>query len=345
MSAKFTLVNQCSYTVWPGILSGAGTPQLSTTGFALQPGQSNSIPVPPSWSGRLWGRTLCNQDPTGKFTCVTGDCGSGTLECAGAGAVPPATLAEFTLNGAGGLDFYDVSLVDGYNLPMLVVPQGGSGGNCTATGCVVELNGACPSELKVTNSVDGGEIVACKSACEAFGDPKYCCSGAYATPDTCKPSSYSQYFKNACPRAYSYAYDDGTSTFTCASADYTISFCPIPAARVTIIRFLLVEEIIRRAITGDKQRLIFLKRYCQSQPHVTSLHRHFSGDLAVIVAVLNACNVCALSVSLTAAIGLWFPLLGPGPTRVFRKDSPMNDNRRRPAFLPSNPTWNFDADF
>ncbi|CAK9169208.1 unnamed protein product [Ilex paraguariensis] len=230
MSAKFTLVNQCSYTVWPGILSGAGTPQLSTTGFALQPGQSNSIPVPPSWSGRLWGRTLCNQDPTGKFTCVTGDCGSGTLECAGAGAVPPATLAEFTLNGAGGLDFYDVSLVDGYNLPMLVVPQGGSGGNCTATGCVVELNGACPSELKVTNSVDGGEIVACKSACEAFGDPKYCCSGAYATPDTCKPSSYSQYFKNACPRAYSYAYDDGTSTFTCASADYIISFCPIPAA-------------------------------------------------------------------------------------------------------------------
>jgi len=52
------------------------------------------------------------------------------------------------------------------------------------------------------------------------------CSGAYASPATCKPSSYSQFFKSACPRAYSYTYDDGTSTFTCDSADSTITFCP-----------------------------------------------------------------------------------------------------------------------
>ncbi|XP_059623485.1 thaumatin-like protein 1 [Cornus florida] len=225
-SATFTIVNQCSYPVWPGILSSAGTPPLSTTGFTLQPAESTSISVPTSWSGRLWGRTICASDSTGKFTCVTGDCGSGDLQCSGAGASPPATLAEFTLNGAGGLDFYDVSLVDGYNLPMLVVAKGGTGGNCTATGCVVDLNGACPSELRVSSS-DGS--VACKSACEAFGDPQYCCSGAYATPDTCRPSYYSEYFKSACPRAYSYAYDDGTSTFTCASADYVITFCPSPS--------------------------------------------------------------------------------------------------------------------
>jgi len=136
--------------------------------------------------------------------------------------VPPVTLAEFTLNGAGGFDFYDVSLVDGYNLPMTVVAEGGTGGNCTTTGCVVDLNAACPSQLKVMNS---GEDVACKSACEAFGAPQYCCNGAYSTPDTCKPSSYSEFFKSACPRAYSYAYDDGTSTFTCASANYVITFC------------------------------------------------------------------------------------------------------------------------
>ncbi|CAK7334259.1 unnamed protein product [Dovyalis caffra] len=227
-SSTFTIINKCNYQVWPGILSGAGTPQLPTTGFVLQPGESNSISFPPSWSGRLWGRTLCTQDSTsGKFSCQTGDCGSPTLECSGGGAAPPATLAEFTLNGANGLDFYDVSLVDGYNLPMLITPQSGKGGNYTATGCVVDLNNACPNELKV---VDGGngENLACKSACDAFGDPKYCCSGAYATPDTCKPSSYSQFFKNACPRAYSYAYDDGTSTFTCAGADYVITFCPAP---------------------------------------------------------------------------------------------------------------------
>ncbi|CAJ1930413.1 unnamed protein product [Sphenostylis stenocarpa] len=223
-SSTFTIVNKCSYTVWPGILSSAGTSPLSTTGFVLQPGESNVVGVPPAWSGRLWGRTLCSQDAAGKFSCVTGDCGSSAVECAGGNAAPPATLAEFTLNGAGGLDFFDVSLVDGYNLPMIVEPQGETGGgNCTATGCVVDLNTPCPTELKVMSSGDG---VACKSACEAFGDPQYCCSGAYATPDTCKPSSYSQFFKSACPRAYSYAYDDGSSTFTCASADYTITFCP-----------------------------------------------------------------------------------------------------------------------
>ncbi|KAG4934535.1 hypothetical protein JHK87_048537 [Glycine soja] len=179
ISTTFTLVNKCEYTVWPGILSNAGVPPLSTTGFVLQTGASTTIAAPASWGGRFWGRTLCSQDSTsGKFSCVTGDCGSGKLECSGNGAAPPATLAEFTLDGAGGLDFFDVSLVDGYNVPMLVVPQGGSGEKCSATGCVGDLNGACPSELKVMSG-DGREgVVACKSACEAFNSPQYCCSGA-----------------------------------------------------------------------------------------------------------------------------------------------------------------------
>ncbi|GAV56748.1 Thaumatin domain-containing protein [Cephalotus follicularis] len=226
-STTFTIVNKCEYTVWPGILSNAGVPTLSPTGFVLQNGESKTITAPTSWGGRFWGRTKCTQDSTGKFSCETGDCGSGKVECSGTGAVPPATLAEFTLDGSGGLDFFDVSLVDGYNLPMLVVPQGGTGDNCTYTGCVVDLNAACPSDLKVMSD-DGSEDVACKSACEAFQQPQYCCSGAYASPDTCKPSSYSEIFKTACPRAYSYAYDDKTSTFTCANADYSITFCPSP---------------------------------------------------------------------------------------------------------------------
>uniref|UniRef100_A0A7N0ZU85 Thaumatin-like protein n=1 Tax=Kalanchoe fedtschenkoi TaxID=63787 RepID=A0A7N0ZU85_KALFE len=227
VSTKFTILNSCTYTVWPGLLSGAGTAQLPTTGFALAPGDSAIVPIPPSWSGRLWGRTRCTTDPsTNRFTCLTGDCGSGAIDCSGSGAAPPSTLVEFTLNGADGLDFYDVSLVDGYNLPMLITPQGGN--NCTPTGCAADLNMGCPNELKVMTAEEG-EGVACKSACEAFGDPQYCCSGAYATPDTCKPSTYSEMFKAACPRAYSYAYDDGTSTFTCAAADYLITFCPSAA--------------------------------------------------------------------------------------------------------------------
>lgn len=226
-SATFTFLNKCDQTVWPGLLSNAGIAPLSTTGFSLQIGESRAVSAPQNWGGRFWGRTLCGVDASGKFTCATADCGSGTVECSGGNAAPPATLAEFTLDGGGGMDFYDVSLVDGYNLPLLVVPQGGSGQKCTSTGCSVDLNAACPSELGVISGNDN-KRVACKSACEAFGDPQYCCSGAYSTPDTCKPSAYSELFKSACPRAYSYAYDDQSSTFTCTGADYLIIFCPSP---------------------------------------------------------------------------------------------------------------------
>ncbi|KAF2295617.1 hypothetical protein GH714_033311 [Hevea brasiliensis] len=66
--------------------------------------------------GLMWGRTFCSEDSTGKFSCLTGDCGSGKLECSGGGAAPPATLAEFKLDGYGGIDYFDVSLVHGYNL-------------------------------------------------------------------------------------------------------------------------------------------------------------------------------------------------------------------------------------
>ncbi|GER26613.1 pathogenesis-related thaumatin superfamily protein [Striga asiatica] len=225
-SSKFTFVNNCPYTVWPGLLSNAGIASLPTTGFSLNSGESRGIDAPAGWGGRMWGRTNCTMSPDGKFTCGTGDCGSGTVDCGGAGAAPPATLAEFTLDGADGADgkdFFDVSLVDGYNLPMLVVPQGGSGANCTSTGCAADLTGgACPADLRV----EGG--VACMSACDRFGREEYCCSGAYDSPAICKPSEYSKAFKRACPSAYSYAFDDASSTFTCTGADYTITFCPAP---------------------------------------------------------------------------------------------------------------------
>ncbi|GMN48702.1 hypothetical protein TIFTF001_017867 [Ficus carica] len=230
-STSFKIVNKCRSTIWPGFLSGANSPSLPTTGFALRSGESRSFHVPRAWSGRFWARTHCGRDSAGKFTCLTGDCGSGRVECEGSGAKPPASLAEFTLNGADGLDFYDVSLVDGYNLPMLIVPRRGTRGGCGATGCLVDLNGACPAALRVARESGGRGSVACRSACEAFGDPRFCCSEAYNTPDTCGPSAYSLFFKHACPRAYSYAYDDKTSTYTCASADYTIIFCPLPYTR------------------------------------------------------------------------------------------------------------------
>ncbi|XP_043691692.1 pathogenesis-related thaumatin-like protein 3.5 [Telopea speciosissima] len=218
-AANFTLKNNCRNTIWPGIQAGSGKPVLNNGGLKLKPNESVNINAPTGWSGRFWGRRSCSFDATGKGTCLTGDCG-GVLECAGAGGAPPTTLAEFTLDSP--MDFYDVSLVDGYDLSVSIVPVGGTG-DCKPTKCVSDLNKTCPTGLQVKNSK--GRVIACKSACMTFNTPEYCCTGAFGSPNTCKPTDYSKAFKAACPTAYSYAYDDATSTFTCKGANYLISFC------------------------------------------------------------------------------------------------------------------------
>ncbi|KAG7556374.1 Osmotin/thaumatin-like superfamily [Arabidopsis suecica] len=230
-SSTFVITNNCPFTIWPGTLAGSGTQPLPTTGFRLDVGQSVRIPSALGWSGRIWARTGCNFDANGAGKCMTGDCG-GKLECAGNGAAPPTSLFEITLgHGADDKDFYDVSLVDGYNLPIVALPTGGGLiGACNATGCVADINISCPKELQVVGEAERG-VVACKSACEAFGLDQYCCSGQFANPTTCRPSFYSSIFKRACPRAYSYAFDDGTSTFTCKASQYAIIFCPVRVKR------------------------------------------------------------------------------------------------------------------
>ena len=50
----------------------------------------------------------------GGGNCTTGDCGSNQIEVQWCRGHAPATLAEARLNGDAGMDFCDVSLVDGY---------------------------------------------------------------------------------------------------------------------------------------------------------------------------------------------------------------------------------------
>lgn len=55
-----------------------------------------------------------------------GDCGATAngfgMECKGIGGQPPATLAEFTLSGSDGSDYYDLSNVDGHTISMTIRP-------------------------------------------------------------------------------------------------------------------------------------------------------------------------------------------------------------------------------
>ncbi|XP_073107171.1 thaumatin-like protein, partial [Elaeis guineensis] len=153
--------------------------------------------------------TGCSFDGNGNGHCQTGDCG-GKLACTAYGS-PPNTLAEFALNQYQNLDFIDISLVDGFNVPMDFNPTSGCsrGIRCTA-----DIVGQCPNMLKAP----GG----CNNPCTVFKTNEYCCNSG-----GCGPTNYSKFFKNRCPDAYSYPKDDQTSTFTCpGGTNYKVIFCP-----------------------------------------------------------------------------------------------------------------------
>jgi hypothetical protein len=316
----FTFANHCGYDVWvgaegnpiaPPVPCSAGCPggtvcntanQLCTwsvpsaSNWELAGGQSMALTLPPSWGGRFWPRTEC-ATANGQTTCATGDCG-GNLVCpVGVGGRPPATLAEFTvMPPSSGSDFYDVSNVDGSNVPLSIAPTPGTfdptpppGANlpyyCGSPGCTSncgalpacswDLASSCPSALQ---DQDPGHYVGCRSANQvcavdpsspaldcANEDDLYGCTGggpngvsgscysaganatccgcpSWSPAGTCRssnprwtppslPGTYAQVFKDACPTAYSFPYDDLTSTFTCvgsssANTGYTITFCP-----------------------------------------------------------------------------------------------------------------------
>ncbi|KAK1221790.1 hypothetical protein PQX77_015409 [Marasmius sp. AFHP31] len=202
----FTVKNNCAFTIWPGMFTdpnvGPARPDHAT-GWEAPSGSSVQFNVPNDWkAGRIWG-------------------------------VPPASLAEWTLSGDGNRDFYDVSLVDGFNLPMAITNNVG----CPVADCPVDLNANCPAELRGPAAPDGNNA-GCKSACLANldgnqADSANCCSGSHNTPETCPASGvqFYSYFKDNCRNSYAYAYDEASQTalWTCDSglnADYTLTFCP-----------------------------------------------------------------------------------------------------------------------
>ncbi|MEV7384726.1 thaumatin family protein [Streptomyces sp. NPDC091215] len=217
-----TLVNRLSQTIWPAIAADPKHP-VAATGWVLKPGQSLSFAIPDHWDVRLWARAGCSFDAAGNGSCLSGGCGK--FQCGSTWGEFPSTLAEFNLNAWNGMDFYDVSQVEGYNLPMWVNSYGGTSkdkidaNGCTAAGCVKDTIATCPKKLQRTRD---GRVVACLSACLVFNTDQTCCTGAYAARPQCVPSSWpvdsAAVFKAADPNAYSYVNDDATSVFTCSGA-------------------------------------------------------------------------------------------------------------------------------
>jgi hypothetical protein len=135
-ATTLTLHNLCSYPVWPLVIPNTGFPTISENSDRLDDGGRGlvSFRFPDSfWAGRVVARTFCSSGPS---RCETG-------------SAPPATVVQMVVHAAEGqtqdLAAYNVSLMDGFNVPAVVSPQAVGGGQCLALGCAADLNaGCCP---------------------------------------------------------------------------------------------------------------------------------------------------------------------------------------------------------
>ncbi|KAL8387137.1 hypothetical protein RB595_010130 [Gaeumannomyces hyphopodioides] len=310
------ITNSCPDTIWPAVATQHGRgPGLG--GFELGGGKTRDFNVSFDWQGRIWGRTNCtfNANGTGPAdpikgsaagpgtACATGDC-FGVRDCTGGGQVP-STLAEFTLQGGvgGKQTFYDISLVDGYNLPVGIVyipapnttfiPPNLVNPSCIATGgwlappsriggTYTNRSYPMPYEPRQDNAAvrrwcpwplqrfppekpgdgvypypdDGVErppFNPCMSACVATNSDEDCCRGSHNDPNVCRGGLYAANAKRVCPDAYSFAYDDQTSTFIIPSGGgWEVVFCP--AGRSTNILSTFGTQMQHLAASGNLTR-------------------------------------------------------------------------------------------
>jgi len=187
------------------------------------------------------------------------------------------------------LSFYDISLVDGYNLPIAIQVIPNSHGpyiplpNETNPSCVgsigdlapigfdpyannsqlflgtnsscplpfdsqstsQEVASWCPKDLQLNTAQNTGNtrppFDPCLSACSKYNTGQYCCTGKYDSAKKCTPNYYSKVAKQVCPDAFSYAFDDASSTFTVpVGAGFEVIFCP--GGRSTTIRQTLAKS-------------------------------------------------------------------------------------------------------
>jgi len=126
---KLTLHNLCPYPVWPLVTANAGYPSVAGTDARLDGNGEGLVTMAlpqGAWSGRVVARTGCADDG---MACGD-DCSPPQCET---GNAPPGTVAQVSV---GGLAMYSVSLVDGFNVPMVVTPHDfAAGAQCPTLWC------------------------------------------------------------------------------------------------------------------------------------------------------------------------------------------------------------------
>jgi hypothetical protein len=230
-------------------------------------------------------------------------------------------LAEFDYaGGSGGKQiFYDISLVDGYNIPLAIVFIPGDNANlsdippnltnpaCIATagwladpapsGLLGNLSTPafpipyesartnadaadwCPWDLQVSPPTKPGDGVypypddnikrpvfdPCLAACIKTHADSDCCTGAFSDRSKCKPNLYATQAKAICPDAYSYPFDDETSTFIIPTGGgFEIQFCPKGRSTNILKTFqqqlnsLSSANVVSKAVIADCQNTTWI---------------------------------------------------------------------------------------
>lgn len=220
---------------------------------------------------------------------------------------------------SGSQCFYDISLVDGYNIPLAMIlipgdnpktkdiPPNLTNAACIATsgwlqppadsGTLGNVSTAafpipyepkqtdddvakwCPWDLQVTPPTKPGDGVypypddnikrpifdPCLAACIFTHKDSDCCTGDYSDRNKCKPNLYAASAKAICPDAYSYPFDDDTSTFIVPSgAGFEIQFCP--TGRSTNILATFQQQLnslssagVTKAVLQDVQNMTLIE--------------------------------------------------------------------------------------
>lgn len=197
----------------PNTQSGQQTYQLNgfpgsgpvATNTITIPDNSATNTSPKQWSGGFAARTNCTFSGGGVITCETGDCGddgTGLGGCAlGQGFAAPVSQAEITML-AKKPDSYDITIINGFNLPIAIYPTtvrvgASSPYDCGAPGKPVDTNytdvlystvtpaptgtlGACawqftpPSNNLLYQWVNGTPGGACTTNADCGGLPNAC---------------------------------------------------------------------------------------------------------------------------------------------------------------------------
>ncbi len=115
---QISFKNNCPRTLW---LANTGSPALPSVTLTQGQSYTYNIDKNAGWNGRIWPKYGC--DNSGN-NCLFGN---SVAPCPSGGCQPPAdTKVEFNIppQPPSRDSWYDVSLVDGYSLPMKIVPRG-----------------------------------------------------------------------------------------------------------------------------------------------------------------------------------------------------------------------------